>query len=116
VKEFNEKIYNVSGVNTGFSGLVPALILFYIPCSFMKSTVDMLENISQKYTGKLNLYGVDVSDAGYELAEMLGIRALPSLLIISMTGEPMFLMGRMETSKMLENILSKLGIGSKIIL
>ena len=74
------------------------LIDFYAtwcgPCKMMAPRV---EQMAEKYDGKVDVYKVDV-DKEEELAAMFGIRSIPSLLFIPMKGEPQMSVGAMSSA------------------
>lgn len=51
-----------------------------------------LEELSQEYDGKVDIYKIDTEDQ-HELAAAFGIRSIPSLLFIPAEGQPQMAMG-----------------------
>ena len=91
-----------------FLGDKPALIDFYAswcnPCQMLAPT---LEELSEEYAGKVDIYKVDVDDER-ELADIFGIRSIPTLLFIPMEGSPKRTMGAMPKSQLKELLDSML--------
>lgn len=78
-----------------FLGERPALIDFYaIWCGPCKMLAPVLDELAGEYEGKVDIYKIDV-DAEEELAALFGIRSVPSLLFIPMTGSPQMAQGAM---------------------
>ena len=78
-----------------FEGERPALIDFYATwCGPCKMTAPIVEQIAEKYDGKVDVYKVDV-DKEQQLAAMFGIQSIPSLLFIPLKGEPKMSVGAM---------------------
>lgn len=71
-----------------FLGDKPALIDFYAPwCGPCKMLSPVLDELSEEYAGKIDIYKVNVDDEE-ELSMMFGIRSVPTLIFIPMEGEP----------------------------
>lgn len=71
-----------------FKGSKPAIIDFYADwCGPCKMLAPVLERIAEQYQGQVDIYKVD-TEASQELAALFGIRSIPSILFIPMTGEP----------------------------
>lgn len=61
---------------------VPAIIDFYADwCGPCKMVSPILEELSEEYDGKLDIYKVD-TEVEQELASVFGIRSIPSLLFV----------------------------------
>jgi thioredoxin-like negative regulator of GroEL len=60
----------------------------------------ILEELSDEYAGKLNIYKVNTEDQR-ELAGLFGIQSIPSLLFVPKEGQPQMAMGALpkETFK-----------------
>ena len=79
-----------------FEGERPALIDFYATwCGPCKMTAPIVEQIAEKYDGKVDVYKVDV-DKEQQLAAMFGIQSIPSLLFIPLKGQPQMNVGAMS--------------------
>lgn len=79
-----------------FEGERPALIDFYATwCGPCKMTAPIVEQIAEKYDGKVDVYKVDV-DKEQQLATMFGIQSIPSLLFIPLKGQPQMNVGAMS--------------------
>jgi thioredoxin len=94
--------------NWNFLGEKPALIDFYAAwCGPCKALAPILEELSEEYAGKVDIYKVNV-DSEEELANAFGIRSIPTLYFIPMNGQPQRTMGAMpkeQLKKMLDNLL-----------
>ena len=91
-----------------FKGDNPAIIDFYATwCGPCKATAPVLEEIAGEYSGKIDVYKVDV-DKEAELAALFGIRSIPSLLFIPKTGEPTMNTGAMNKPQFEQAIKSVL--------
>ena len=64
-----------------------------------------MENLSNKYEGKLKVYKVD-TEKERELAGMFGIRSIPSILFIPTEGTPMMQPGALPEN-VYDEIISK---------
>jgi thioredoxin len=93
-EQFKEKIFNYETNNDWtYSGELPAIIDFYADwCGPCKMVAPVLEELSKEYEGKLNIYKVD-TDKEQELADVFGIRSIPSILFIPKEGKPQMAMG-----------------------
>lgn len=103
--DFLEKVFNYE-VNKEwkFEGELPALIDFYADwCGPCKMVAPVLEELSEEYTGKINIYKID-TEAEQELAAAFGIRSIPSLLFIPKEGQPQMAMGALPKDSLKETI------------
>jgi len=72
-----------------YAGERPAIIDFYADwCGPCKMVAPILEELSDEYAGKVDIYKVD-TEVEQELSAVFGIRSIPSLLFIPMEGQPM---------------------------
>ena len=72
-----------------YEGDKPAIIDFYADwCGPCKMVAPILEELSDDYAGKVDIYKVD-TEVEQELSAVFGIRSIPSLLFIPMEGQPM---------------------------
>ncbi len=91
---FKQKVFNFD-VNKEwkFEGDKPAIIDFYADwCGPCKMVSPILEELSEEYNGKLDIYKIDTEDQR-ELAASFGIRSIPSILLIPMEGQPQMAVG-----------------------
>jgi len=86
---FLEKVHNYEKNKTwSFEGNVPAIIDFYADwCGPCKMIAPILEQLSEEYGDKINIYKVD-TEAEQELAAAFGIRSIPSMLFCPLGEEP----------------------------
>jgi thioredoxin len=94
-ENFIEKIYDFETNPTWtFNGNKPAIVDFSADdwCAPCKMIAPILEELSQEYNGKIDIYKVNVDDQ-FELSEVFGIRSVPTIFFIPQTGEPKKLIG-----------------------
>jgi len=108
-QDFKDKVFNYEGATEwSFKGERPAIIDFYAdwcgPCKFV---APILEQLSEEYAGKLDIYKVD-TDAEQELSAAFGIQSIPSLLFIPMEGQPMMQAGALPKNTLKEVIEKEL--------
>jgi len=91
---FKTKVFNFEeNKEWKFEGDLPCLIDFYADwCQPCKIVTPILEELSDEYKGKINIYKVDTEDQ-QELAGIFGIRSIPSLLFVPMEEQPQMAMG-----------------------
>lgn len=76
-----------------FLGDKPALIDFYASwCGPCKSLSPVLDELAKEYSGRLDIYKVNVDDE-QELASFFRVRSVPTLLFVPMNGDPHILTG-----------------------
>lgn len=89
-----------------YKGEVPAIIDFYADwCGPCKMVAPVLEELSNEYVGKLNIYKVD-TEVEQELSAVFRIRSIPSILFIPKDNQPMMQAGAMP-KHMLEEIINE---------
>lgn len=91
---FLEKVFNYEkNTEWKFEGTLPCIIDFYADwCGPCKMVAPILEELSQEYAGKVNIYKVD-TEVEQELAAAFGIRSIPSMLFCPVEGKPQMAMG-----------------------
>lgn len=88
-QDFKEKIFDFDNEKEWkFRGTLPAIIDFYADwCGPCKMVAPVLEELSNEYEGKLNIYKID-TEAEQQLSAAFGIRSIPTFLFIPAEGEP----------------------------
>lgn len=72
-----------------YKGERPAIVDFYADwCGPCKMVAPIMEELSNEYAGKVDIYKVD-TEVEQELSAIFGIRSIPSILFIPMDGMPM---------------------------
>ena len=91
---FKQKVFDYeTNKEWKYVGNNPCIIDFYADwCSPCKMVAPILEELSNEYAGKVDIYKVD-TEAEQELAAAFGIRSIPSILFIPKDGQPQMSMG-----------------------
>ncbi|SFS40406.1 thioredoxin [Lutibacter maritimus] len=91
---FLEKVFNFEkNKEWKFEGDLPCIIDFYADwCGPCKMVAPILEELSDDYKGKVNVYKID-TEAEQELAAAFGIRSIPSILFVPKNAEPQMAQG-----------------------
>ena len=106
---FLEKVFNYEkNKDWMYVGKLPAIIDFYADwCGPCKMIAPVLEELSNEYAGKINIYKVD-TEAEQELAAAFAIRSIPSMLFIPMSEQPQMANGalpKQELHKLIKEVL-----------
>jgi len=98
---FKEKIFDWDkNKEWKFEGERPAIIDFYAEwCGPCKMLGPALEELAGKYSGKLDVYKVDIDEQG-ELAAAFGITSVPTLLFAPAEGEPRLAVGALPKAQL----------------
>lgn len=106
-QEFKTKIFDYSKEKEWkYLGDLPAIIDFYADwCGPCRIQGPILEKISKKYEGKIQVYKVDTEE-NPELSATFGIRSIPSLLFIPKNGKPSMNPGLLQESQ-LEQVVNE---------
>jgi thioredoxin len=94
-QNFREKVwdYQANPREWVFKGQRPAVVDFYADwCAPCKTAAPILDELAEKYKGKVDFYRVN-TDNEQELAQIFGIRTIPSFLWIPAQGEPQMTSG-----------------------
>ena len=104
---FLEKVFNFEeNKDWVFQGKRPALIDFYADwCGPCKMLAPILEQLSEEYDGKIDIYKID-TEKEQELAAAFGIRSIPSMLFCPMDGKPQMANGALPKVE-LERIIAE---------
>jgi thioredoxin len=94
IDTFKEKVFNFeANKEWKFEGEKPCLIDFYADwCGPCKMVAPILEELSEEYDGKLDIYKVNTEEQR-ELSSIFGIQSIPSLLFVPKEGQPQMAMG-----------------------
>ena len=98
--DFLKKVYNYEAnpKEWKFEGSRPAIVDFYATwCGPCKALHPVLEELSKEYSGKVDIYQIDVEK---ELAAAFGIRSIPTLLMIPMKEEPRISQGALPKDQL----------------
>ena len=91
-----------------YLGDKPAIIDFYADwCGPCKMIAPVLEELAEEYGDEIYIYKID-TEKEKELAALFGIRSIPSLLFIPMTGQPQMAQGalpKVELKKAIDEVL-----------
>lgn len=112
--EFLTKVANFEQNSTEwkFLGSRPAIIDFYADwCGPCKVISPVLEELAAEYDGKVDIYKVD-TEREMELSAAFGIRSIPSILFVPMTGKPQMAHGALPKAAISEVIKEHL-LGAK---
>ena len=106
-EKFKEDIFDYTTEKEWkYKGDVPAIIDFYADwCGPCKMVAPVLEELSNDYDGKLNIYKVD-TEVEQELSAVFRIRSIPSILFIPKESQPMMQAGALP-KQALEDIINK---------
>lgn len=104
-EKFLEKVFNYEqNKDWKFNGELPCLIDFYADwCGPCKMVAPVLEELSEEFAGKINIYKVD-TEAQQELAAAFGIRSIPSLLFCPKDDKPQMAQGALPKPALIEAI------------
>ena len=93
-----------------YRGDKPAIIDFYATwCGPCKAVAPILDDLAKEYKDQIYIYKID-TDQEQELAADFGIRSIPSLLFIPMSGQPQMIqgaIGKEEFKKIIDEFLLK---------
>ena len=111
---FLEKVFNYEqNQEWKFEGKLPCLIDFYADwCQPCKMVAPILEELSEEYKGKINIYKID-TEAERELSAAFGIRSIPSLLFCPLDGQPQMAQGALPKDT-LKQVIDEILLGKKV--
>ena len=116
---FNKNVYNVQqelSEQSGelkFLGKKPVLIDFYATwCGPCRALEPMLEELSEEYKDKIDIYKVNTEDE-MELSAAFGIMSLPTLLFIPMSDKPSISPGAPH-KQMLKELIDEKLLGKEV--
>ena len=102
---FLEKVFNFEkNKEWKYEGELPCLIDFYADwCQPCKMVAPILEELSEEYKGKINIYKID-TEVERELAGAFGIRSIPSILFVPKDGQPQMAQGALPKETFMQVI------------
>lgn len=108
-QDFKDKIFDYTkSKEWSFAGDMPSIIDFYADwCGPCKMVAPILEELSDEYAGKINIYKVD-TEKEQELSAVFGIRSIPSILFIPKDGQPMMQPGALPKDSLVQVIENEL--------
>ncbi len=111
---FLEKIFNFEqNKEWKFEGKLPCLIDFYADwCQPCKMVAPILEELSEEYKGKINIYKID-TEVERELSAAFGIQSIPSLLFCPADGQPQMAQGALPKETM-KQVIDEVLLGKKV--
>jgi thioredoxin len=104
-EDFKQKVFNYeAGKEWIYNGSKPAIIDFYADwCAPCRQLSPVIEELAKEYKGQIIVYKVD-TEKERELAQNLGVQALPTVLLVPMTGHPQVIMGYMPKGDLVKAI------------
>ncbi len=102
-KTFLKKVFDFDkNKEWKFEGDKPCIIDFYADwCGPCKMVAPILEELSEEYKGKVDIYKVD-TEVEQELSAAFGIRSIPSMLFIPLDSKPQMSQGALPKYKLEE--------------
>ncbi len=106
---FLEKVFDYEkNQEWKYNGEIPAIIDFWAPwCGPCRMVGPVLEELSEEYKGKVNIYKVNTDDE-QELGAVFGIRSIPSILFIPVVGQPKMAVGALPKESIKQAIEKEL--------
>jgi thioredoxin len=104
-QNFLDKVFNYEkNKEWKFEGDKPCLIDFYADwCGPCKSLTPILEELSEEYKNKVNIYKINTEEE-QELSAAFGVKSIPSLLFCPMDEQPQMAQGALPKKSLKEAI------------
>jgi thioredoxin len=108
---FMSKVFNYeTNKEWKFEGKRPCVIDFYADwCGPCKMVAPVLEELATDFEGKLDIYKINTEEE-QELASVFGIRSIPSILFVPVTGQPQMAMGALPKETFIKAFKDVLGV------
>lgn len=108
-EQFQELVFKFSEDGTQeFVGDLPCIVDFYADwCAPCKLVAPALEQLSEEYKGKINVYKVNIEEENF-LVEKFQIRSIPMLMFCPIGSEPQISNGALPKTaiqKVIEEVL-----------
>jgi len=106
LETFKEKISDTE-TDWNYQGELPSIVDFSADgwCKPCKTLTPILEKLSIEYSGKINIYKVDVDEES-EITSSFNIRSVPTILFCKINEEPKITSGVLPEHKLKEIIES----------
>lgn len=107
---FLKDVYNYEKDPTTwvYEGKKPCIIDFYADwCGPCRQVAPIMKEMAGKYKDQIIVYKVNV-DQETELAQTFGIRSIPTILFVPMTGKPQLVQGAMPKGEVIKQVESYL--------
>ena len=116
---FQEKVFNYEqSKDWKYEGKLPAIVDFWAEwCAPCRMVAPVLEELSEEYEGKINIYKVNTENE-QELAAAFGIQSIPSLLFIPVDEQPQMAAGALPKDafvKIINEVLKVAPVENKIV-
>ncbi len=113
VETFKEKVFNwEANKDWKYEGNTPAIIDFWAEwCGPCKMIGPILEELQQEYGDKIQVYKVN-TEQEQMLAQLFGIRNIPSLLFVPVEGQPQMAVGALPKESLKQAIADVLKVNS----
>ncbi len=104
-KTFLEKVFNYEeNKEWKFEGDLPCIIDFYADwCGPCKMVAPILEELSNEFEGKINIYKID-TEVEQELAAAFAVRSIPTMLFVPMGEAPQMAQGALPKAQLIQVI------------
>jgi thioredoxin len=110
-ESFKQKVFNFEeNEEWKFEGDLPCIIDFYANwCGPCKMVAPVLEELSEEYKGKVNVYKINTEEEA-DLSAAFGIQSIPTLLFIPKDGKPQMAQGALPKESFHQAIKDVLGV------
>lgn len=112
---FKEKVFNwEKNKDWKYEGKVPAIIDFWAEwCNPCKMVAPILEELQAEYGDSIQIYKVNTEEEQL-LAQLFGIRNIPSLLFIPVDGQPQMAIGALPKETLKQAIADVLKVEAPV--
>ena len=112
---FLDKVFNYEkNKEWKFEGKLPCIIDFYADwCQPCKMVAPILEELSEEYKGKINIYKVN-TEQEQELSAAFGIKSIPSMLFCPADGQPQMAQGALPKESLV-NVINDVLLKKKTV-
>ncbi|MCF8302316.1 MAG: thioredoxin [Bacteroidales bacterium] len=114
VETFKQKVFNYekNPKEWVYEGEKPCIVDFYADwCKPCRLVAPIMKDLAKEYEGQINVYKVD-TEKQQELAQVFGIRSIPSVLFVPMEGKPQMTQGALP-KETFEKVVNEFLLGKK---